>query len=140
MAARAGRVMETMGRGRPPPAPISLRWWRATVPAMNPHDFATLATFLYGPTWHGRLSDDTGMRADNMRRLVDGRRGIPPALAEFLLRRAADRWLLRAYADRPPPAGLSRAIAAELDARILDARQWRPPDQPGTPPQGSEDP
>lgn len=106
----------------------------------TPQDFATLATFLYGPTWHGRLSDDSGMRADNMRRLVDGRRGIPPALAEFLLRRTADRWLLRAYADQVPPAGLSPATAAELDARIGAARSWQPPHRPGMPSPVSEDP
>lgn len=107
---------------------------------VTPQDFATLATFLYGPAFFGPLSDDSGMRADNMRRLVDGRRGIPPALAEFLLRRTADRWLLRAWADQVPPAGLSPATAAELDARIWAARSWRPADQPGAPSPTREDP
>lgn len=118
-------------------------YWRAAAVypcGVTPHDFAILATFLYGPTWHGRLSDDSGMRADNMRRLVEGRRGIPPALAEFLLRRAADRWMLRAWADQVPPAGLSPGTAAELDARIGAARAWRPADQPGAPSPVSEDP
>lgn len=106
----------------------------------TPQDFATLAAFVYGPRWHGPLSDDTGLRSDNLRRLVDGKRRAAPALAEFLLRRAADRWLLRAWADQAPPAGLSPGTAAELDARIGAARSWSPPDRPDAPSPLSEDP
>lgn len=108
--------------------------------AMTPQDFATLATFLYGNDWRAPLSDDAGLRADNLRRVIDGRRGIAPALAEFLLRRTADRWLLRAYADQAPPGGLSAETAAELDARISAARSWENVDRPATPAATSEDP
>lgn len=107
---------------------------------MMPSDLATLAQFLYGPAWHGRFSDDTGIRSDNLRRLVDGRRGIPPALAEFLLRRAADRWLLRAWAEERPPPGLSPPIAAELGRRIDAARATPATGPPANPPASREEP
>jgi hypothetical protein len=109
-------------------------------PDFTPQDFATLAAFLYGPAWYARLPDDSALRGDNLRRLVDGRRNVPPAVAEFMLRRAADRWLLRGWADQRPPPGLSPAVAAELDARILDARRWSDASRPGTPPATNEEP
>ena len=107
---------------------------------MTPQDFATLAAFVYGPDWRGPLADDAGMRSDNLRRLVDGRRPVPPGVAEFIMRRAADRWLLRGWADHAPPAGLSPATAADLDARIGAARSWGNSGQPSTPAAASEEP
>lgn len=107
---------------------------------MTPQDFVILAEFNYGPDWRARLPDDTGVRSDNVRRLIDGRRGIAPALAEFLLRRAADRWLLRGWADKEPPGGLSAETAADLNARISAARSWESLGRPSTPAATSEDP
>ena len=107
---------------------------------MQPQDFAILAAFIYGSAWHARLSEDSALRADNLRRLVDGRRTVPPAVAEFILRRTADRWLLRNWAEQRPPPGLSPEVAADLDARILDARSWAHASQSGTPAAANEEP
>lgn len=107
---------------------------------MTPQDLATLAAFLYGPDWRGPLSTDTAIRADNLPRMLDGRRGIPPALVEFLMRRAADRWLLRGWLEQRPPPGLSPAVAAALDARRLDAIRWSETSRTGTPPATNEEP
>lgn len=107
---------------------------------MTPQDFATLAAFVYGPDWRGPLADDAGMRSDNLRRLVDGRRPVPPGVAEFIMRRTSDRWLLRGWADQAPPPGLSPATAAELDRRIGAARSWTAVDRPPTPAPASEEP
>lgn len=96
---------------------------------MMPTDLQILATFLYGSPWYGPMAADSGIRSENLRRLVDGRRGIPPALAEFLVRRTADRWLLRGWAEQRPPPGLSAPIAAELEERIGAARSWSPADE-----------
>jgi hypothetical protein len=100
---------------------------------MTPADVEILLAFLYGPAWSGRFAEDARMRADNLRRLVTGRREIPPAVAEFLLRRTADRWLLRGWAEERPPPGLSPPIAAELERRVEDARQAMPGPQPSEP-------
>lgn len=125
--------MNAMGRGRRWAAPYRSTGPRARLRRMSPQDLATLATFLYGPTWRAAMADDTGIRGDNLGRLVTGRRGIPPPLAEFLLRRVADRWLLRAWSEQPPPAGLSPETAAELARRIVAARQAAATAQPGEP-------
>lgn len=88
-----------------------------------PSDFKLLATFLYGAAYRGPLGADAGMRSHNLKRLETGRRPVPPPLAEFLLRRVADRWLLRGWADQAPPAGLSPEIAAELERRIAAMKE-----------------
>lgn len=111
-----------------------------TPPALTPRDFATLAAFVYGPAFYGPMSDDSGIRSENLRRIVDGKRSAPPALVEFLLRRTSDRWLLRGWADQAPPAGLSAGTAAELDARIGAARSWGNADRPPAPATASEEP
>lgn len=100
---------------------------------MTPDDVAILAAFLYGPQWRATMAEDTRMRGDNLGRLVTGRRPIPPPVAEFLLRRAADRWLLRGWSEERPPAGLSPPIAAELARRVEAARQSAAPTQPSEP-------
>lgn len=107
---------------------------------MTPRDVAILATFLYGPAFYAPMANDSGIRSENLRRIVDGKRAPAPALVEFLLRRTADRWLLRGFADQAPPAGLSAGTAAELDARIGAARSWGNAGQPPTPATSSEEP
>lgn len=89
---------------------------------MTPDDFETLANFLHGIHWRAALAADSGVRPENLKRLASGRRNVPPALAEFLLRRCADRWLLRGWQDQALPAGLSAATSSELEQRIARAR------------------
>lgn len=96
---------------------------------MMTSDLQILARFLYGSSIDERLAADAGIQAANVRRMISGRRDVPPAVAEFLLRRAADRWLLRGWADQRPPPGLSADTAAELDARISAARSWDNPER-----------
>lgn len=114
-------------------------FWRASLDGMTPEDFTTLAAFLYGPQWRGALSDDTRVRSDNLGRLTNGRRPIPPPLAAFLLRRASDRWMLRGWQDQAPPAGLSPATAAELARLIEAARRSTEPNEPADPRGGGLD-
>lgn len=103
----------------------------------TPSDLHILASFLYGPRYVGPWSDDAGIRAENLRRLVqpDARRNPPPALVEFMLRRVADRWLLRGWQDQAPPAGLSIEISAELERRIDAARSEAAVDRPANSPE-----
>lgn len=103
--------------------PYLSRRGRCSVRAVLPSDLTILAAFLYGADWRRAMVDDTRLRSQRLARFADGRWPVPAAVADFVLRRAADRWLLAGWQAEPLPAGLSPATAAELARRVEAARR-----------------
>ena len=77
---------------------------------MSLADFRALMIWLYGDP-PKPAHDDTRINARNLRGYMEGRSSIPPALADYLVGRAALRLTLKGWQDDPPtvsPATLER--------------------------------
>lgn len=80
---------------------------------MDLADFRALMIWLYGePPKPAHV--DTRINARNLRGMMEGRSEIAPALADYLIGRAALRMKLKGWQDDPP------AVSPAIWQRIMD--------------------